>query len=68
MTNKQYQRLGKDEKVVATYLIDDEGNRVRKLLEGSQEHSRFDPKDIEVLIKKPYDTRKIFLDTEEAPY
>jgi len=68
MTNAEYQSLGKFPKVVATYLLDYNGERIRKLPEGSEKHSRFDPRDIEVVVKKPYDVSKISLDTEEAPY
>lgn len=68
LTNAQYQALGKVPRVVATYLLDCDGERIRKLPEGSEEHSRFDPRDIEVVVKKPYDVSKIFLDTDPAPY
>ena len=68
MTNKDYQSLGKVPRVVSTYLLDCYGERIRKLPEGSEEHSRFDPRDIEVVTTKPYNTKNIFIDSEPCPF
>lgn len=68
LTNAEYQCLGKVSRITHVYLLDDFGERIRRLPEGSEKDSRFNPSDIEVVVKKPYDVSKIFLDTPEAPY
>lgn len=64
LTNAEYQRLGKVSRVTHVYLLDDFGERVRSLPIGSEKDSRYKASELEIVIKKPYDTSKVFVDTE----
>ena len=65
MTNKEFQRLGKVSRVVGVYLLDDLGERIRRLPEGSEKDSRYRKDQVEVVFKKPLSRKEIF-DSEDC--
>lgn len=66
MTNKEFQRLGKVPRVLGVYLLDDLGERIRRLPEGSEKDSRYREDQIEVVVKKPLSKKQIYLDADEC--
>jgi len=66
LTNKEYQALGKVSKVVEVYLLDDDGERIRRLPVGSEEHSKFRSEELEIIKTKVQDLDEIFLDLGEC--
>ena len=68
MTNKEFQSLGKVSRVVGVYLLDDDGERIRKLQAGSEEHSKYRKEELEVVTKKPLTSKEIMKYTEPCPF
>ena len=66
LTNKEFQALGKVSRVVVVYLLGDDGERIRRLPIGSEEHSKFNPSELEVVKSKVQDKQKLFLDLGEC--
>lgn len=66
MTNKEFQRLGKVSRVIGVYVLDDLGERIRRLPEGSEQHCKYKPEELEIVMKKPYDRKNIFIDTDSC--
>ena len=66
MSNKDFQALGKVSRVVEVYLLDDQGERIRSLPVGSEEHGKYSKEELEIVVKKPLTTREIFLDSEDC--